>query len=140
MGLMTHDIDKLAWVLVRDGRLLAARSRGKDLFYVPGGKREPGESDHQALVREIREELGVDLLVPTIRPAAVLRAPAHGKPEGTFVRLCCYTADFTGTLGPESEIEELAWLSAADRPRCSAATQAVLDWLVAEPPTRVGGG
>jgi 8-oxo-dGTP diphosphatase len=129
MGTMANDIDKLAWLCVRDGRLLAARSRGKDLFYVPGGKREPGETDHQALVREVNEELGVDLVTDTLRPAAVLRSPAHGKPEGVFVRLTCYTGEFTGVLRPESEIEELAWVTLADAGRCSAATVAVLEWL-----------
>lgn len=29
----------------------------------PGGKREPGEDDRQALARELREELAVDLMV-----------------------------------------------------------------------------
>jgi len=123
------EIDKLAWIHLEDGLLLGTRSRGKDKVYLPGGKREPGESDHQALLREIREELGVDLVPGTIRPAAVLRAPAHGKPAGVMVRLTCYTAAFTGTLRPESEIEELVWLGADDRDLCSAATLAVLDWL-----------
>ena len=45
-------VDALAWVCVRDGRVLKVRSRGKDVFYLPGGKREPGESDAAALVRE----------------------------------------------------------------------------------------
>jgi 8-oxo-dGTP diphosphatase len=53
--------------LLRDGRVLAARrppgpnSRGGWEF--PGGKVEPGESDRQAAVREVREELGLEVLV-----------------------------------------------------------------------------
>ncbi|MGC9551516.1 NUDIX domain-containing protein, partial [Vibrio metoecus] len=46
----------LAWVLIQDGKLLAVRSKGKALFYFPGGKREAGESDEEALIREIKEE------------------------------------------------------------------------------------
>ncbi|MEU5717838.1 (deoxy)nucleoside triphosphate pyrophosphohydrolase [Streptomyces sp. NPDC020403] len=46
------------------GRLLAARrSAPPELagrWELPGGKREPGESGEQALVRELREELGVE--------------------------------------------------------------------------------
>lgn len=50
--------------LVRDGRVLASRrSRPPQLaglWEFPGGKVEPGESDVQALVRELREELRVE--------------------------------------------------------------------------------
>ncbi|MBP6792999.1 MAG: NUDIX domain-containing protein, partial [Aeromonas sp.] len=52
-------IDKLAWLTFKEGQLLCARSHGKALYYIPGGKREPGESDEAALVREIAEELAV---------------------------------------------------------------------------------
>jgi 8-oxo-dGTP diphosphatase len=52
-------IDKVAWIRLADGRILSTRSRGKDVYYLPGGKREPAESDVQTRVREIREELGV---------------------------------------------------------------------------------
>ena len=51
-------IDKIAWIELADGKILSTRSRGKDVYYLPGGKREPGESDIDALVRELREELG----------------------------------------------------------------------------------
>lgn len=48
---------------MRDGRVLAARRTEPPelagLWEFPGGKVEPGESPEQALVREIREELGV---------------------------------------------------------------------------------
>ena len=55
---MSKVIDKLVWVLIKDGKLLAVRSKGKELFYLPGGKREIGESDVDALAREIQEEHG----------------------------------------------------------------------------------
>ena len=55
------EIDSLAWIHVRDRRLLSVRTEGKAKFYLPGGKREPGEGDVAGLCREIREELGVEL-------------------------------------------------------------------------------
>ena len=65
---MTQVIEKVAWVHLDEGRLLAARTHGRDLFYLPGGKPEPGEDIEQTLVREIREELGVTLDASTITP------------------------------------------------------------------------
>ena len=47
-------IDKVAWIRLADGKILSTRSRGKDVYYLPRGKREPGETDVQTLVREIR--------------------------------------------------------------------------------------
>ncbi|WP_312018506.1 NUDIX domain-containing protein [Streptomyces sp. I05A-00742] len=123
-------IEKVAWIHREDGgRVLVARSRGKDAYYLPGGKPEPGESDREALVREVREELGVDLVPDTVTPAFTVRAAAHGKPGGTEVRMACYTADHRGTPEPRSEIAELAWLDPAGPAPVSRATRAALDRL-----------
>ncbi|WP_134765291.1 (deoxy)nucleoside triphosphate pyrophosphohydrolase [Nocardioides sp. 1609] len=53
--------------VVRDGRLLACRRTAPPAaagrWELPGGKVEPGETPEAALVREVREELGVDVTV-----------------------------------------------------------------------------
>jgi 8-oxo-dGTP diphosphatase len=103
-------IDKLALILVRDRRQLVARTAGKAAFFTPGGKREPGETDPQALCRECQEELTIQLKPDTIQPYGVFQAQAFGKPEGTMVRMTCYTAEFSGTLQPSEEVEELKWI------------------------------
>jgi len=122
-------IDKLAWIRIDEGRILAARSRGRDVYFLPGGKREPGESDEEALVREVSEELSVALKRDTLRLLHVFEAQAHGKPEGVLVRMTCFTGDYDGELQPASEIEEIAWLTHADRERMSLVMQNIVDWL-----------
>src|SRR5258706_1930776 len=97
-------IDKLAWIYIKDRKILATRSKGKDAWYIPGGKREKGESDKEALIREVKEELTVDLLPETITYLDTFKAQAHGKPEGVFVQMTCYTANYSGTLSPSAEI------------------------------------
>lgn len=126
---MTQEIDKLAWLHISDRRLLCARSRGKTICYLAGGKREPGESDKEALVREIKEELSIDLLPETMVHVGVFAAQADAKPPGTIVRLTCYRAAFRGEIAPAAEIEEVLWIGHQDRDRCSPATKLVLDWL-----------
>lgn len=105
-------IDKLALVLVKDRKQLVVRSKGKDVFFTPGGKREEGESDVQALSRECKEELTIDLDQETLKKYGVFTAQAFGKAAGTMVRMTCYTADYyRGTLAPSQEIEELRWIT-----------------------------
>ncbi|MEV4598419.1 NUDIX domain-containing protein [Amycolatopsis sp. NPDC049253] len=122
-------IDKLAWLHVVDGRVLAAVSAGKDTWYLPGGKREPGESDAEALVREIAEELSVALDPSSLEPAGVWEAQADGRAAGTVVRMTCYTGSFSGTLAASSEIAAFGWLGFEDRPRVSAVVQLIFDDL-----------
>ena len=107
-------IDKIAFLYLVDGKILSSRSKGKDVWYIPGGKREGNESDIDTLVREVKEELTVDILPETAKLYGIFEAQAHGKTEGVIVRMTCYTADFTGTLAASSEIAELRWLTTAD--------------------------
>jgi 8-oxo-dGTP pyrophosphatase MutT (NUDIX family) len=122
-------VEKVAWVLVRDGRLLVARNHGRDLFYLPGGRREPGETDSETLVREVREELSVTIDPSTMQLVAEVTAPRDGSPG--LVTMRCYTTDHRGDPAPASEIAELAWITAADLGRVTVAEQQVMDRLAA---------
>jgi uncharacterized protein (TIGR00730 family) len=126
-------VDAVGWVRVVSGRLLCVRGAGKDAFYLPGGKREPGESDWQTLDREVGEEVGLALRPESLTLAGLFTAPAHGYPAGTLVRMACYYADPRPDgrrPRPGAEIEELAWLAAADRDRCAPALRLLLDELI----------
>jgi 8-oxo-dGTP pyrophosphatase MutT (NUDIX family) len=103
-------LDVVALLWERDGRLLVARTHGRDAWYLPGGKREAGEAPADALVREVREELGVVLDATTIEPVVTVEAVAHGWPAGTRVRMSCWRGAVAGEPRPCGEIAELAWL------------------------------
>jgi 8-oxo-dGTP diphosphatase len=129
-------IDTVAWARVEEGRILCARPRGKDIFYIPGGKREGTETDLQALLREITEELTVTLRPDTVRHLGTYEAGQNGEDPGgdlggAVVRMSCYSGDYSGTLAASSEIEELAWFSYADRPRVPRVDQMLFDDLKA---------
>jgi 8-oxo-dGTP pyrophosphatase MutT (NUDIX family) len=122
-------IDKIAWIRLENGAILSSRSRGKDVYYLPGGKREADESDIDTLVREIAEELTVAIAGDSAAHVGTFEAQAHGHPEGTIVRMTCYTADYRGTLQPAGEIAEIVWLTHADRHRVSPVDQIIFDHL-----------
>ena len=111
-------IDKLAFIHVQDKKILVTLSTGKDTWYIPGGKREEGESDSEALSREVFEELSVPLQEQTI-----------GKPLGMVVRMTCYTAEFDGELQPSSEISKLDFFNFAQKDQTSAVDHLIMEDL-----------
>ena len=125
---MAKVIDKVGWIFIQNYKLLCVRSYGKKLFYIPGGKRESGESDIETLTREILEELSVKIHQEA-NYIGTFSAPADGKPEVT-VTVKCYQSDFLGDLQPGSEIEEMQWLGADDLAVCSQATVAIFKPLI----------
>lgn len=103
------------WIL-RDGdKILSVRSHGRDRFYLPGGKIDPGETARDAIMREITEELGVTLIADTIRELGTFAGHGHNQPDGAIVRMTCFAADYDGTLAPAREIAELRWLTPRER-------------------------
>ncbi|MEU6226749.1 NUDIX domain-containing protein [Streptomyces sp. NPDC047042] len=120
--------EKVAWVLLRDGRVLVTRNRGVDLFYFPGGKREPGESDAETLAREIDEELRSRVDTATMEHVGTFET-RRGEDGRTDFRMICYTAEYTGPLVPSMEIAESDWFGYGDRARVSAVGQLVFDAL-----------
>lgn len=126
---MSAFIDKIALIRIVDGQILGTRSKGKELYYLPGGKRDPGETDTETLIREIEEELSVRIKPETVAHFGDFEAQADGKAEGIVVKMACYTADFDGELSAASEIDELEWLSYKDRERVSRVVQIIFDHL-----------
>ncbi len=113
------EIDKIAFIYVKDGKVLSTLSKGKDTYYLPGGKREDGESDEETLIRECMEELTISIQKDSINYYGTFEAQAHGKAEGILVKMTCYMAGFTGELTPNSEIQEIRWLDYSDLDKIS---------------------
>lgn len=133
---MRHDLrmtsgvagfDKVGWVHIVDRRLLVGRNRGRSLFYLPGGAREQGESDLQTLAREVAEELGVTIRLESASHVGTYLSPRDGR-DG-HLRFITYTALHDGTIAPHSEVEELAWVTAADGHRVTDAERQLMATL-----------
>jgi 8-oxo-dGTP diphosphatase len=105
----------VAAVIVADGRVLACRraphKADAGRWEFPGGKLEPGESLEQAIVREIREELGAEIVVTG---ELTMDDTLTG---GRVVRLTCLRAELTGALPTAStDHDELRWVVPAELP------------------------
>ena len=92
--------------LVRDGRVLAARrtapAEAAGRWEFPGGKVETGESAEAALVREVGEELGVDIEVRHWLAGAV--------PIGTSYELTVAVATLVSGEPEPTEHDAVRWL------------------------------
>ena len=122
-------IDKLGWIYIKDKKLLGVRAGGKDVYYIPGGKREEGETDEKALIREVKEELNIELIPENLKLVNVFKAQAHGKEEGVMLQITCYSGDFEGEMSPSSEIEEISWLDYKYIEEATPMLKIILNWL-----------
>ena len=68
-------------VCLREGRLLLCRAKGGATTYLPGGHIEFGETGRQALVREVKEELGLDAQTGKFLGVVENAFTQHGKPH-----------------------------------------------------------
>ena len=95
-------IDKLALILVRERKQLVARSRGKAAFFTPGGACEGAESDEDALVRECREELTIDIMRDPDEALAYSKRRRTESRRAPWSRMTC-CMNFTGELQASEE-------------------------------------
>ncbi len=98
------------------GRLLMIRRTDNDLYAIPGGAQEVGETIVQTVVREVREETGITVDVTEL--IGVYSDPAHviefsdGEVRQEF-SLCFRARPIEGKPRTSSESKEVLWVEPA---------------------------
>ncbi len=103
---------------IRDGRVLLA-TRGKppltELYTLPGGLVEPGETLGEAALRELREETGVEAtLIGFLAPVEVIERDPDGRVRLHMV-IAAHAARWVageGETGPEAR--DIRWVTQAE--------------------------
>ena len=125
-------------LLDSEGRILIAkRPPGRSLaglWEFPGGKVEQGESPEHALIRELAEELGIDITVTDLAP---LTFASHGYPDFHLLMPLFLCTRWRGEPVPH-EGQELLWvkpteLAAYPMPPADEPLKAVLPALLRQP-------
>ena len=126
-------------IIINNGKVLTIKRTKPDQTYwvMPGGGVEAEENNHQALIREIKEELGL-----IIEPQELLLEVVSTKPETVGQIKYFYAGHIIiGILGsgegPEFQKNsnyigsfDFEWLSAQDLADLDLRPKAVKDWLI----------
>jgi len=109
---MTPTIRVVAAVIAQDGCYLVTQRRPTAvlplLWEFPGGKVEPGETDLEALKREIKHRVGVD-----VEPGAQISTDSHSYEHYTL-ELHLYDCRITKGEPKAENVHQFRWVESAD--------------------------
>ena len=101
---------RIAGIIIQDGKLLMLRGQKPELW-TPGGKLEVGESDEECLKRELKEEIGVELVRASFFREYI--APGFYNPS-VLVTQRVYITEVSGAIMPSAEINDYVWFTKED--------------------------
>src|SRR5690554_4338064 len=122
-------MDMLAWVLLIDQKILAIRHRENKVFNIPSGIRDVGNSDAVVLFKILKEDLKIDIDIPSLQYIATFEAPSNGQKPHIMDRKTCYSGTYKGQLDIDIEIMEIRWLTYKDRGKVSKVDQLIFDFI-----------
>jgi 8-oxo-dGTP diphosphatase len=107
-----RQIYKIGGVILRDNKLLVVRKKGTSVFIAPGGKQELSEGPLEALRRELKEELDLELESMEFFG----RFADVSTFENIPIVMDVFIVQCMGEPQPGAEIEECRWIPADQAP------------------------
>jgi 8-oxo-dGTP diphosphatase len=103
----------VAVILNSRNEMLVVRKRGTQHFMQPGGKIDAGETPLDALQRELREEINLDVAALDAEFLGIFHEEAAHEPD-TTVKAHAFAVKASTDIRAAAEIEEIHWLPLAD--------------------------
>ena len=96
-----------AFVCVKDNKILLVRVRDNTIWYFPGGKIDEGETHLQTIIRELDEELNIQMQASELEYLGEIVTDNHDRTD--IVSVHCYAGEITQSIKPCAEISEVKW-------------------------------
>ncbi|WP_447640239.1 MULTISPECIES: NUDIX hydrolase [Chitinophagaceae] len=109
-----HTLATAGLVVVQNNQLLLAYSKRKNAWYLPGGKVDKGETSLEAVIREVREELSIELDPTRLQYYCHTTAPAYGEANNFIMEQDCFSYELNETINPSNEILAVRYFSFED--------------------------
>lgn len=103
VGAIVHDA--AGWLLL----IQRGTEPGRGRWSLPGGRVEPGETDAEAVVRELREETGLD-----VRPGELVGSVRRPAPSGVFEIFDYACAATGGSLRAGDDAADARWVDGTE--------------------------
>lgn len=101
---------RIAGIIIQNDKLLMLLGKGYPELWTPGGKIDGDESDEECLRRELKEEIGVDLVHSEFFK--------EYKTESFYNKISrierIYIVQIQGEIKPDAEIESIVWFTKED--------------------------
>lgn len=116
MSTHTNGEIRVSAVVMRDseGRVLNVRKRGTSTLMLPGGKPELGETAAETALREVAEELGIELDPTLLAEFGEFRAAAANE-AGFDVVAHVFEHPYVAGVQIQAEIEQLEWVHPSEQ-------------------------
>lgn len=92
--------------------MLLVRVRDNTIWYFPGGKIDEGETHLQTIIRELDEELNVQIQSSELKYLGEVITDNHDRTD--IVSVQCYAGDIIQPIQPCAEISEIRWFDLDD--------------------------